>query len=149
MANPNVPQGTLNRLATSLVINNFPELNVIPSFLGKEMITLGFSGDITTMIQTTTGTVTSPEPYQMVVITVHLLKTQALAPAYKAQLELNSLLGDITAWPDVQPGVALPPYQCSNCAITEVRELAFNGVDAGWAVVIKGTYIVNSALFNG
>lgn len=147
MPNPNVQQGTLNRLKASVVWRDFPELNVTPAFLGKEMIRLNFEGKITTFIPTTTGAVTSPEPYQKITLTIHLLKTQILAPLYKDQLEFSSLLGDGTVWPDVQTGQGLPNYQINNCAIEDVRELAFDGVDAGWAVVIGGYYTVNSALW--
>ena len=147
MANPNVPQGTLNRLLTSVTWNAFPQLNVTPSFLGKQMINIAFEGDITTFIPTTTGAVTSPEPYQKFTLTIHLLKTQALAPLYKAQLELSSLLGDGTAWPDVAPGVGLTTYSLSNSAIQKVDPNNFEGPDAGWAGVSGGYYSINSALW--
>ena len=148
MANTNVPQGTLNRLKASVVWDGFPQLNVTPPFLGKEMIRLAFEGDITTQIKTSTGVVTSPEPYQMITLTMHLLKTQALAPLYKAQIEASSLLGSGTVWPDVQTGLGLTNYQISNCSIMGVRELAFDGADAGWAVTIGGQYFINANLWN-
>lgn len=148
MPNPNVPQGTLNRLKASVVWNNFPQLNVTPAFLGKEMIRLGFEGKATTFIPTTTGAVTSPEPYQKITVTIHLLKTQALAPLYKDQLEANSLLGDGTIWPDVQTGQGLSNYQITNCAIEEVREIGFDGADAGWVIMIGGYYLINANLWN-
>lgn len=147
MANPNVLQGTLNRLKSSVVIATSPELNVTPAFLGKEMVHLAPEGPVTTFIDTSTGVVTSPEPYQKITLTIHLLKTQALAPAYKARLQANSLLGDITVWPDVQTGVGLTNYQLSNCAIENVREMAFDGADAGWVVMIKGIYYINNDLW--
>lgn len=146
--NPNVRQGTLNRLKASVTWNEFPELNVTPSFLGKEMIRLAFEGKVTTFIPTTTGAVTSPEPYQKITLTMHLLKTQFLAPLYKAQIEFSSLLGDGTIYPDVQTGTGLDNYQITNCAIEDIRELGFDGMDAGFAVVIGGYYLTNAALFN-
>lgn len=146
--NPNVRQGTLNRLKASVNWNDFPELNVTPPFLGKEMLRLAFEGKATSFIPTTTGAVTSPEPYQKATLTMHLLKTQALAPQYKAQLEFNSLLGDCTVWPDVQTGTGLDNYQIVNCAIEDIREIAFDGVDAGYVVVIGGYYQINAALFD-
>ncbi len=148
MGNPNVRQGTLNRLKVSLVFADFPELNITPSFLGKEMIRIAFDGKITTFVPTTAGAVTSPEPYQKVMVTAHLLKTQALAPLFKAKLEANSLLGDCTVWPDVQTGDGLPNYAFTNCAIEDIRELGFDGMDAGFAVSIGGYYIINSDLWN-
>ena len=47
-----------------------------------------------------TGTVTSPEPYQMITLTMHLLKTQPLASFYKLQQETTSLLGNGSVVPD-------------------------------------------------
>lgn len=144
MANPLVAQGTLNRLRASVIWANFPALNVTAPFLHKEGIRLALEGEATTFIDTMTGGVTSPEPYQRVSLTMVLLKTQALAASYKAQMESSSLLGDGTVRPD---SVALPPYQIVNCAIRSIRELNFAGDDAAWAVMIGGYYPINSALF--
>lgn len=147
MASPNISQGTLNRLKASLVLPAFPELNVTAPFLGKEGIGLAFEGDATTMIPQMTGTVTSPEPYQLATILVRLIRTQSLSDLYKQQMESSTLLGDITLRPDtVQPG--LSPYSIINCAITHVGDLTFNGMDAGFGVSIKGTYPLNATLWD-
>lgn len=148
MANPNVQQGTLNRLKASVVLADFPALNVTPAFLGREMIGIEFEGDIVTYVQTSTGAVTSPEPYQKITVTIHLLKTQALASAYKKQLEANALLGDITVYPDVQTGQGLTTYAFTNCSIQRVMPLKMDGMDAGWAAVIGGYYLINNNLWN-
>lgn len=148
MANPLIPQGTLNRLRASVLWNDTPELNVTSSFLGREGIRLAFEGEATTFINTMTGAVTSPEPYQAVSLTINLLKTQPLANSYKNRYELNTLLGDGIVRPDVNSNSAgLSPYQLSNCGIENVRELNFAGEDAGWVVTIKGFYQINSSLF--
>lgn len=143
--NPLVPQGTLNRLRASIVWPNFPGLNVTPSFLGKEGISLSFEGDATTFLETMTGAVTSTEPYQLCTLKVHLLKTQSLSAAYKAQLELSSLLGNCTVRPD---STTLSPYQLSNMGIQTVDQLQFNGSNAGWMVNLKGYYLINSAAWD-
>ena len=83
MANPLIPQGTLNRLAGSVIWTNFPSLTVTSSFLMPNGITLAFEGVTTEVIKTMTGIVPSPEPYQMVTITLNLLKTQVLANLYE------------------------------------------------------------------
>jgi len=146
VGNPLTNQGTLNRLLASVIIPAFPELNVTSSFLGKEGVTISFQGDITLMIPTMTGTVTSPEPYQMATVLVRLLRTQPLADAFKQQLETTALIGDITVRPDSR---ALSPYQFINCAISTVGDLVLNGTDAGYGVSIVGYYPVNSSLFDG
>lgn len=145
MANPLVPQGTINRLVASIVVNNFAQLNVTPPFLGKDAIKLSFEGVTTTYIPTQTGAVTSPEPYQQVSVSVHLLKTQNLANLYKLQLENDARIGDLTVRPDV---LTMTPWYLFNCSIMNVAELNFDGSDAGYRVTLGGIYYINSSLFN-
>jgi hypothetical protein len=144
MAFPNTVQGTLNRLRGSLSFTDNPALNVIASNLGPEGISVSFGGGATTRIDTLTGQVTSPEPYIPVKLTVNLLRTQALADAYKTQQELNSLLGDVTFRTDA---VTLGVYQFSNSSIGRVADMRVNGKDAGYALEIEGTYNINSSLY--
>jgi hypothetical protein len=145
MANPLIVQGSLNRLRASVVWNDFPSLNVTASYLGKDGISLALDGESTAFINTMTGAVTSPEPYQMITLTLNLLKTQGLAGLYKSQVETSALLGNGVVRPD---SVALPAYDITNCAIESVRELKFSGEDAGYAVTVKGYYLVNSSLYD-
>ena len=146
MASQLVSQGTLNRLRGSVVIPDFPGLNVTAPFLGDGGIGLSLEGETTTMIPTLTGTTTSPEPYQMCSLTVHLLKTQSLSDSYKKQMETLALIGDVTVRPDA---TTLSPYPLLNCAINSVAPLTFNGKDAGFLVTIKGYYQINNSLYDG
>lgn len=143
--NPLVPQGSLSRIIASVVWSSFPQLNVTAPFLGKAGISLAFEGVITTFIDTMTGGVKSPEPYQRANLTMNLLKTQPLAAAYKAQLETLASLGNGVVRPDT---TALGVYPLTNCAIENVETLRFNGEDAGWVVTVKGYYNINAALFD-
>lgn len=143
-SNPLIAQGTLNRLRASVVWASNSSLNVTAPYLGREGIRLALEGETTTFINTMTGAVTSPEPYQVVNLTISLLKTQGLAAVYKAQMELAALIGDGTVYPDAS---TLPTYSLINCAIQSVRELSFSGEDAGWVVAVKGYYLVNSSLW--
>jgi hypothetical protein len=144
--NPLVDQGTLNRLRGSVVWNAHSELNVTAPYLGDEAIRLALEGEATNFLPTLTGVVTSPEPYQMIGLTMNLLKTQPLANAYKKQMEFLALIGDGTVRSDAK---ALGVYQIINCSIQSVRELNFNGRDAGYVVSVKGYYAINSSLFDG
>lgn len=148
MANPNIPQGSLNRLKVSVVLSTFPELNVTPAFMGREMANLSFEGNGTIFVPTSTGAITSPEPYLKFTLAVHLLKTQALSGAYKTKQETNSLLGDITLYPDVQLGTGLSTYFLSNSAIESVGPMKLNGTEADFVVMIGGQYYINQDLFN-
>lgn len=143
-ANPLIQQGTLNRLIGSVQIPLFPALNVTPPYLGKEGIKLDLEGAATTFIETMTGNVTSGEPYRMVMVSINLLKTQALAAAWQAQELLQSVIGDITVRPDTN---SLPPYALSNCGIEGVRSLSFNGQDAGYIVTVRGAWYINANLW--
>lgn len=145
MANPTVPQGTLNRLRSSITVPGLPGLNITPPYLGREMVALNFEGVATTPIETATGLVMSPEPYQRCTATAHLLKSQALANLWKAQLQVNTLIGDIVVRLDAKP---LNPYQLSNCAINNVNPLRGDGTDAGWVIMFTGIYYINSDLWN-
>lgn len=143
--NPLIAQGTLNRLRASVVWPDFPELNVTASYLGRMGIRLALGGEATLFIPTMTGAVTSPEPYMMISLTIHLLKSQQLAQLYKAQMETSALLGDGTVRADA---ATLPVYPIINCGIQSVRELNFAGDDGEYAVAIQGYYLTNSDLWN-
>jgi len=148
MADPLVPQGNLNRIRASLLWTSFPSLNVVPSYLGAEGISLSFEGEATTRIPTMTGVVNSPEPFQPVSVVVGLLKTQPLSAAYEAQRQLSTLLGDCTLRPDVSPaGGGLGPYQLLNMSISNVRELRNNGTDPAYVITFGGYMLINSSLW--
>jgi hypothetical protein len=144
-SNPQILQGSLNRLRASVVVTNTPSLNVTPPFLGRQGIGITFDGETTTMIPTMTGTVTSPMPFQMVTVTMALLKTQSLAAQWEAQRQTNSVVGSITVTTDT---ATLPNYTFNNCAIDNVRELTFAGEDASYVVTLKGYYQINNNLWN-
>jgi len=144
-ANPLVDQGSLNRVRGSVVIPNFSSLNVTAAFLGKQAISLGLQGSAVTYIPTQTGAVTSPEPYMMVNCRVALLKTQALAGAYKSQMELDARIGNYTVIPDAS---TLPNYSIVNGSIADIGEMSFAGEDPVYLVTLMGYYCVNSNLWN-
>jgi hypothetical protein len=147
MPNPLINQGTLNRIRGSVTWANFGTLNVTAPYLNKAGIRLSLQGEATTFIPTMTGMVTSQEPYMPIELVLNLLKTQALANAYKAQMESSSNIGDGTVRPDITAG-GISSYQLINCAIKSVRELNFAGDDAGFSVTIGGYYLTNSGLFD-
>jgi hypothetical protein len=145
MPNPLVAQGTLNRVRASVIWPSFPTLNVTAPYLGRAGITLALEGQSTVFLPTMTGAVTSAEPYVMTTLTMHLLKSQGIAGLYKAQMELNALIGDCVVRAD---STTLPPYQIINCAIASVAELRFAGDDADFAVSCRGYYLLNSSMFD-
>ncbi len=147
-ANPLVAQGVLNRLVASISWINFPQLNITMPYLAREAIRLALDGETTHYVPTATGAVTSPEPYMMITASAHLIKPQPLAAAYKLQMETNSTLGDGVIRPDVAASQGgLTPYDVINCSIQSVRELNFDGSDAGFVITFRGYYILNSELW--
>jgi len=144
MANPQVVQGTLNRLLASVFYADYQQLNVTASYLSKEAISLAFDGDTALLINTLTGAVTSPEPYIYGTVSMHLVRTQALADAYKRQIETNTTLGSVTIYPDT---VALSPFELNNCVLQSLQEVSFDGTQAGLVVRLRGVYSINAALF--
>jgi|SRR6185312_5317996 len=148
-SNPLVAQGSLNRVQASVSIPNNTSLNVTAPFLGTEGIHMAVEGTASQMLDTMTGLVISPEVYMHGRVTIQLIKSQALADAWKTQMELDARIGTITIRPDLSPGGGLSPYVFQNCAITSVRELNFTGSDPGWVVEVRGFYSVNSVLWAG
>ena len=144
-SNPLVAQGTLNRIRGSVVIPAYPALNVTAPFLGKEGIRLTLVGKSTIYIPTMTGAVTSGEPYQMAAVEIHLLKTQSLANAYETQKQLLATIGTFNVIPDTS---VLTTYTIVNGAISELRQLNFDGTDAGYVVTLEGYYLINNSLFS-
>lgn len=150
MANPLIPQGNLNRLKASLIFADAPELNITPPYLGADGISLSFDGEATGRIPSMTGIVNSPEPFQVITVTVHLLRTQQLSELYETRRQTNTLLGDGTLRPDVaSTNVAgLQPYSLLNLSLINVAELAMAGKDPGYRLTIGGYYLINSNLWD-
>jgi acid phosphatase family membrane protein YuiD len=142
--NPHIALGSLNRLRTSLVVENYPNLNVTAAFLGRGGIVVAFEGETTMMIPTMTGLVASPMPFQPVTVTVALIKTTGLAQQWENQRTTLSTIGAVTVTTDA---TTLANYTFRNCAIDNVRELNFAGDDAGYIVTIKGYYSINNSLW--
>lgn len=140
-----VPQGTLNRLRASVVFASNQTLNITAPFLSREAISIAFDGDAGLLIPTLTGGVTSPEPYQMGTITMNLVKSQSLANTYKTQIETNVNVGDVSVIADTS---TLSDYEFTNCIITGVREVVFDGNVAGFVVTLKGIYSVNASMWD-
>lgn len=144
MTNPLIQLGTLSRLRASVILDEAPELNVTASFLAQEGISMTLEDNATDIYKTMTGTVTSPQPYRMVTVMAHLLRTQFLATAWKNRELSNSVIGAATVRTDSN---TLGTYDLLNCAITQVGELVLNGQNVGYGVSFQGYWPINSQLW--
>jgi hypothetical protein len=148
MADPLVALGSLNKLRASVVWNSFPQLNITSSYLGMEGIRFSLDGMAVVMLPAMTGMVTSPEPHIAATIVANLLKTQQLAELYKEQMELDARIADGTVYPDLPAGAGgVTSFIVRNCAIESIAELNFAGTDPGFRVSMRGTYLINSAMW--
>lgn len=144
MANPNFVPPPLNRLIASVVWTDFTGLNITPSFLMPEALNLSFEGNMTTNLPSLTSVVPSPEPYVLVTMMAHVIRTASLAGLYKTQMESATFLGSCTVRPDT---TALGTYPLNNMSIVKLAAMSFNGHDAGFAITFSGTYNLNSTLW--
>ena len=143
--NPNIQQGTLNRLRGSVVIPSYPSLNVTSGYLDRAGISLAFNDQASLRLRTMTGVVLSGEPFQECTLTINLLKTQALSQAWESQRQYNAAIGNVSVTTDAS---TLGEYDLVNCSIITVRELAFNGEVQGYVVTVGGYYPVNNQLWD-
>lgn len=144
MANPLVFQGTLNRALVALSVVSFPELNVVTGYFGTKAARLSFEGDTADYIGNLAGATPSPRLYQIVTCLAYLNKSQALSAQWEQQRLTNSTIGDVNV---VTDSPTLPPFYLYNCILQNVSELDLSGESNDYPVMIKGTYPVNSILF--
>lgn len=137
--------GTINRLRASVAFQDHPELNILPSYLGKEMITWSPQGDQTKVLPAAVGTVNSPEPYQLVEFSAQILKTNGLGERFKAQWELYTVLGDCVLRGDSSGMGDFPVY---NTSIKGVDAVKHDGSQESITVHFQGFYPINSSLYN-
>jgi hypothetical protein len=145
MPNPLVPQGVINRLRGSVVYANNQTLNITASYLAREAISISFEGDAGVLLPTLTGGVTSPEPYQMANVVIHMLKSQSLSSVYKTQFETNTSVGDVRIITDSS---TLSDYQLYNCVLKGVSDLSFDGTTPLFQVTLTGIYYTNNSLWS-
>lgn len=143
--NPNISQGTLNRVRASIIVSAFPSLNILSSYMGKNFVSLHPDGPWVQQIETGTGIVTSPEPYIMFNIAVGILRSQPLADAWLAQAEATVYLGTVTVHSDTS---AFPARKFRDVSITHYDPGVFDGADPVVALTLRGKFNINNNLWN-
>ncbi|WP_336284217.1 hypothetical protein [Citrobacter arsenatis] len=145
MPNPMISAGQLNRVRASAKFTEYPSLNVSASYLAKEGVELGFQGNIVQPLPAMAGVVQSPQPYIICAAKFHLLRSQSLASLYKAQWELNAIVGDVRLYTDSN---TFGEFDLANTAITGVADMTFAGGEPGVVITLTGTYFVNSSMWD-
>jgi hypothetical protein len=153
MANYNT-LNVLSRIKAAVKIAANDNLSLQAFQLGPEGIRLSFEDNATDLLPTMTGMVTSPKPYQACTLTIAILKTTHVATLYQSQFETFTVLGDVVVIPDTDmdstgPASALDKFTLKNMALENVREMAFNGMEASVFVTMRGYYQVNQGFFGG
>lgn len=142
---PIVGQGALNRIATHLVVANYTNLNVTPSYLGKNQIAVHSRDPASKLLPTATGGVSSPEPYQFWDIDMDLLKSQVFSWNWLTQMRTNCNLGPITAYSDAPS--TWQPMQFKSAQLVTVDPEAFDGDHQIVRVRLEAVYEINSILW--
>lgn len=145
MANQLPGQGTLNRALSSVSVINLPQLNVTYGYFGTKLARITFEGDTADYIPNNAGATPSPRLFQMVTVLMYLNQSQGLAAQWEQQRLTAAAIGDVNV---VTASTAMPNYYLQNCILQNVTELELTGESNDFPVMIKGTYPINSSLFN-
>lgn len=141
-----VRQGLLNRVLTSVVVTNYPQLTVTAPFMSKNLSEIIFDGAAVDQIGTATGIVNSPMPYIMADINCNILRSQSTVAAYVAQWQQQAYIGSVTIYTD---STQLPQFTLVNCSILNITPGAFDGQDPTTKVQFKGVYYINNIMWSG
>jgi hypothetical protein len=144
--NPQVVQGNLNKLYTSVFVPNFPALNVTAPYMSKAGTHLSFDGTFVNQLPTMTGIVPSPEPFIMAEIAINLLRSQGLAAAWFAQLQSLAIIGPVTICSD---STAFGQTTVSQCSVMSVDPGPFDGTDPTFKITVKGVLYINNQMWTG
>lgn len=145
MPNPLVNQGFLNRVKGAVSVTDDANLNVTAPYLGNDAISLRPDTAAADVIPTLTGTVGSQAPYQQVTLTIHMLRTQALASSWQARFATDTALGEIVVTPDSN---VFGDYTILNAYLVNFQEIAITGRDPGYVAIISGYIVTNNKMWD-
>ncbi len=137
--------GTLNRALTHLTFASFPSLNVVPANMSKRYALLNFEGVFVEQLDVAVGTVPSPEPYVMGVVSFDLLKTQSLAASWLAQLQSSGTLGTMVVYNDT---TTFPAVTLSTTVVRGFDPDAMDGMNPVIKVTARGVFYINNSMWS-
>jgi hypothetical protein len=142
--NPGIARGVLNRVRCSVVVPNFPALNIIPANMGRSLARISFSDNLVNQIPTGTGLVNSPEPYIRATITIALLRTQQISASWFAQILQDSNIEEATIYSDTS---VFPPIALQDVVANHIDPGPFDGTNPDFTLILAGALPVNNNLW--
>jgi hypothetical protein len=143
--NPQIQQGVLNRLRSSVIVPAYTNLSITAPYMGKSLVKVEFEGNVVEQIETATGAVRSPEPFVMASVTVGVLRSQSLAASWLAQAQSDGYLGQVNVHPDTS---VYPVISLAETVIRHIDNGAFDGTDPIVRLTLRGTYYVNAKMWS-
>lgn len=138
--------GTLNRALTHITFASYPALNIGAQNMGRSYARIGFEGDFNHQAEVAVGVIPSPEPYVMAVVSVGVLRTQALGAAWWSQILATSTIGTMTVYPD---SMAFPSITVASTVVKSFDPDALDGTDPVIKMVLRGAVFPNSNMWSG
>lgn len=143
--NPNLIPGNLNRVRANVVVPGNTALNVPAQFQAKEGLVIAPQTAVVTQMQGLTTIVNSEEPYQLVQISIAVLKSIAISAAWIAQIQNSPTLGTVVLYPDTDQ---MAPFTLYNAAITNWNQISMAGLQADFTLMITGQFNTSADLWN-
>ena len=143
--NPNLIPGNLNRVRANVVVPGNITLNIPAQFQAKEGLVVIPQTAVVTQMQGLTTIVNSEEPYQMVQISISVIKSLAISGAWINQIKNSPTIGTMTVYPDTD---AMPAFTLYNCAITNWNQISMAGLQADFTIMITGQFNVSNDLWS-
>jgi len=142
---PNLIPGNLNRVRASIIVPGNATLNIPAQFQAKEGIIVAPQTPVVTQMQGMTTIINSEEPYQLLQITVSVIKSLAISATYLDAIRNSPILGDITVVPDT---TTIPKFTIFNAAILNWNQISMAGLQPDFTLTIQGQYSISNDLWS-
>lgn len=132
----------LNKLLSKVIFSDATELNVSPSDLGENMISVSIDDDVVHRLRAATGTVASASLYVQINISISVLKTSPVFQNYASAILNNAIVGGtVTVYDD--RGV---PYTGKDVSLNLKEIPNMNGTEPAVTFIVQANLPVNSKL---
>jgi hypothetical protein len=145
MSNRKSDGGLLNKVWTSMVVVDYPELSVFSSDMGEEQITLTYEEQLTKMLNNATSRTAAPSVIIPVTIEVHIVKTNNISALYENLTDNLAKIGRVVLTSDAMNE---QKQTVINCWVQSIGNRKFNATESSRVITIGGIIEKNNALFN-